>query len=493
MKSILSLAVLLSLSSAFAQQQIIFTMPGAPPPPAALQPKPSTGTADCISAEDYAKISSDISFVSADGSLTNLDLCDASTLTYKTVKALLFLKNLPLIQLKPDAFNQQIMGADLFAFFKERIHTVSFEPDEYYCSVTYSGSTPVFWTVAYVLIGDTTGTMHICKMSNQGTVSDLVPTLVHEARHENGYHHVTCNRGVLQKYDTPDSGGSCDSSYDEQGSYGVGVEYQVDIGRTASLDPALRQSAKAQAMADFFERFNKLPLGLVEGALVKAADGTLSFYDGTKLQNLQTLDKGTILGNRDGSVALYHPKSGQVNFLAPDGQSDPGNGIMATYYSTKVTPAQQGDLIDVIYENNYSCLLFRESLMCLNTDNGVADIPLHAIRPVSFVEMDNSYLLKSGVISIVDDAGYTYSLPLEFDVLDMMSEKDFVKSPKPQSFTHIGEWKSNSHKSLLVTTTGHLQIFDEKTHATSPAPGVGKARFENLLAPYLWSSKLKDL
>lgn len=96
-------------------------------------------------------------------------------------------------------------------------------------------------------------TMYVCPLllSDNFTALDRASVMMHEARHIDGYPHITCTRGPRQGLQ-----GACDNRISDHGSYGVTVETYAQLARYGEgLHPALRAYSRAAAITYSDEAF----------------------------------------------------------------------------------------------------------------------------------------------------------------------------------------------------------------------------------------------
>ena len=96
-------------------------------------------------------------------------------------------------------------------------------------------------------------TMYVCTMmlSDNYTALDRASVFMHEARHIDGYPHITCRTG-------PRAGlsGACDNRISDGGSYAVTVETYAQLSRYAiGIHPALKAYARSAAVVYSDEAF----------------------------------------------------------------------------------------------------------------------------------------------------------------------------------------------------------------------------------------------
>ncbi len=194
------------------------------------------------------------------------DLCATECGVTKIIQAIINLESLPFLETKPDIFRPEIIGKNVGHFFSTKIKKVLFENDEH-SATCREGEGKV---------------MHVCPCSSKLSLLQNIYMLIHKARHIDGFFHVKCSRGELKDFDDQKFYGSCDDSYVYQGSYGVAVNFLVEVSRNLEVEPEMHQQSRAQALVDLFERFNKLPFEIREENIFVGQDKRLTFFDGEK-------------------------------------------------------------------------------------------------------------------------------------------------------------------------------------------------------------------
>jgi hypothetical protein len=105
--------------------------------------------------------------------------------------------------------------------------------------------------VAFVYFFGTT--MYVCPLALTASFTslDLSSVFMHEARHIDGYPHITCSRGARAGIN-----GACDQRISDTGSYAVTVETYAQLGRYApDIHPALAAYARSSAVVYADEAF----------------------------------------------------------------------------------------------------------------------------------------------------------------------------------------------------------------------------------------------
>lgn len=103
------------------------------------------------------------------------------------------------------------------------------------------------------------------KLSTLGRVG----TLIHEARHTEGYGHIRCTQGPYQG----SSVSGCDSSLNYGGSHGVEMEYYARVSvRGQNFHPAYQSMARAMLLARANFVFNQSAMDANEALIIRSDD-----------------------------------------------------------------------------------------------------------------------------------------------------------------------------------------------------------------------------
>jgi hypothetical protein len=98
-------------------------------------------------------------------------------------------------------------------------------------------------------------TMYACAgaLTDQFTALDLASVFMHEARHIDGFPHITCSKGPRQGLQ-----GACDQRISDAGSYAVTVETYAQLARYAmGIHPALKAYARSASVIYADEAFEE--------------------------------------------------------------------------------------------------------------------------------------------------------------------------------------------------------------------------------------------
>jgi hypothetical protein len=175
--------------------------------------------------------------------LANKDYCYDGSHTSHLIAGIMFMRqtqfNMPMQPSKDELFSGKF-ASNWFNYFVGRIN--EFEIDE--------GCPKGVAAYVYAFGGRT---MYACTMvlSDNFTSMDLASVFMHEARHIDGYPHMTCTKGARAGLQ-----GACDTRISDTGSYAVTVETYAQLARYAvGIHPALKTYARSAAVVYADEAF----------------------------------------------------------------------------------------------------------------------------------------------------------------------------------------------------------------------------------------------
>lgn len=417
------------------------------------------------------------------------NLCDSQAPLVRVARALHFMEGLNGSQNPKSISVVSQEGAG--NFFKKRIAVIDIE-------TTLGVHGCVSGTVAYVSPNEH-NEMHICAPNLSLYDSDLMTSyvLIHEARHTEGYSHVHCTHGAYGAYDriTPGAG-SCDDSFENQGSYGVGAGFMADI-YSSTQDPVLKQEARSNLVTDFIERFNKLPLNIHQGLAAHSETGEVSFFDGSTKNTLFMANPRAFLVYRLDIPVVFDAAANTVKSYYYSTQLQDTPGPYAMRFTQKFSAAERDSLKDVYSGNlhNFRCLLFDTKVVCRSSNSDTEpelEIPL-TIKPVQFLLTENSVLVDSGLLMIVAEDGSLAELPsswsdLKLSVLLKDDLARFNKNYGLKSLVTIGDGLEYG-----VDFNGNLSSFDPNSKSWSAVKPYSGQKIKRVVAPFFWSKVLENL
>ncbi len=250
--------------------------------------------------------------------------------------------------------------------------------------------------VAYVygLFGGET--MYACPLALSATFSalDRASVFMHEARHLDGYPHITCSRGPRKGMQ-----GACDDRISEGGSYAVTVETYAQLAKFATeVHPALRAYARASSIIYADEAF-EAPVRINRGEKLLVMNSELDFYT-IDLVTLQTnkLGKaphaGRIVRRAQHMVLFPTDKNlkNQYLFANDQGTIDQDAGELFAEYNSQ-TPEQRANLVGLHIGTQFTARVYKNSVRftCDPKSPTTSDISFPAAQVAANIVYINGY------------------------------------------------------------------------------------------------------
>lgn len=295
---------------------------------------------NCISQKDLTEISTHFKQFSK---YANKDFCSDGSQDFQMLASLQYMRKTQFAAQMPKSTDDFFSGKfanDWYKYFIGRIKTISVET-----------SCPK-GAIAYVMggfMGFSDKTMHVCPMALTPTFStlDLSSVFMHEARHIDGYPHITCSHGPRKGLQ-----GACDVKISDGGSYAVTVETYAQLAKYAvGLHPALRAYARSSAAVYGQEAFEvALNLDKKNNLVIMTEDLNLHKIDTDTLQSTiigQAPAAGQIIKRSFHSILVPTDKSLKAGFLFLENQGtvEQVPGDIITEYNQQ-SPAEKAKLVD---------------------------------------------------------------------------------------------------------------------------------------------------
>lgn len=215
--------------------------------------------AECISAADMTAIAQKFTQFQ---NLSGKEYCFDGSQTSFLLAGLNYIRKVeftnPMVN-SPDELFTGKFAKDWFGYFTNLVKTVQIEQ-----------SCPT-GVVAFVYGFFHNNTMHVCPMALTAafTPLDLASVFMHEARHIDGFPHVTCSQGPRANLQ-----GACDKKISDGGSYAVTVETYAQLGQYGkNINPAYRAIAQSSALIYGAEAFQTpVKINREEGFLALTSD-----------------------------------------------------------------------------------------------------------------------------------------------------------------------------------------------------------------------------
>jgi hypothetical protein len=165
-----------------------------------------------------------------------------------------------------------------------------------------------------------------------------VGTVIHEARHTEGYVHTQCTHGPYM--DSEVSG--CDNSVAEGGSHAVEMEYYTRVVLDAkNLHPVYRSMARLMALGRSNFVFNESPIKSREALLGKAGDQMI-LVDGQNVYNRTApeAEPGSLLKRTSFGASLVNGKKAVAVDLYGATNNDASISDDYSYYKMFTSPRE---------------------------------------------------------------------------------------------------------------------------------------------------------
>jgi len=234
---------------------------------------------------------------------------------------------------------------------------------------------------AYVM-GWGGNTMYVCEMllTTRFTGLDRASVFMHEARHIDGYPHVTCHSG-------PRAGlrGACDQRISDGGSYAVTVETYAQLARYATnVNPALKAYSRASAVIYADEAF-VTPARVDRSQHFLLMTNQKDFYgidlNGKQKSNAQKFDQAPLLGHivmrAQHMILIPEDKTLPAQYVLAHGEGTPPQepGKSGIDYN-KATPDERAKMVDLHVGAQWEAKVYldRVNLSCNPTSDANQDL-----------------------------------------------------------------------------------------------------------------------
>jgi hypothetical protein len=358
--------------------------------------------ADCVSKEEIQDIASHFTQFNH---LVGKDYCYDGSQESHLIAGIMFMRETqfnPMERSKDELFSGRF-ASSWYNYFIGRIN--EFEIDE---------GCPK--GVAAYVYGFGGNTMYVCTMmlTDNFTALDRASIFMHEARHIDGFPHVTCHSG-------PRAGlqGACDSRIADGGSYAVTVETYAQLGRYAKgIHPALKAYAQSSSVIYADEAFDTpVRVNRTQQFLVMANDR--SFHKVTSSAKSETLGSAPALGRivmRAQHMALYPDDTNlkaRYLFARNEGEINQEAGQQAADYNAS-TPAERANLVDTHIAAQWNALVYRDKAVfaCDPRAHTSEEVSLGGERPVGILYLDG-YDRAAPQAQLMMESGKVYDFGCE--------------------------------------------------------------------------------
>lgn len=412
--------------------------------------------------------------------------CDLNNVAYLTVKAFLYLKDLPILD-ESHPFDQRLLKRSPYGYFRDKIKAVSFESDSASCDVDVAA--------AYYNV-HTPGVLHVCAdPANSVRFHDVVRTagmLLHEARHSESPAHEMCRHGVLAGVGVE----ACDRSYEAGGAWALETEFYLKLVRTPGVGAQVRERARGMAVEILVTAFNQPPLGIREGVVLKRNDGTVLFTDGKSREvMLPKLPQDAVIATWVPPVAsvslnIFRAESARpltYYFSSRKMVEQATIGIDENHAQLPV--AQRHQLRDIFRTDNYWCWLYARSMVCWSTATDAVEIALN-FEATGVAYGRDSGVMPSGPMIRSSDGNY-FALPEDIDVLRRWGLSGL--RPVDNELDAIAAIKagtSGRNEEFVLFPDNRLFLYRFGRRVKEFEPG---GKYERIYGPVNWSRRLEEV
>lgn len=256
-------------------------------------------------------------------------------------------------------------------------------------------------------------TMYVCTMmlSSNYTALDRASVFMHEARHIDGYPHVTCRTGARAGLQ-----GACDNRMSDGGSYAVSVETYAQLAKYAlGIHPALKAYARSSAIVYADEAFEtKVRIDRTQQFVVmdQAKNFHLLRADGSS----QPLGQSPLLGKivmRGQHMTLIPDdvnEKARFVFARNEGVINQEAGELAAEYNGQ-TPAQRATLVDLHIAAQWNARVYQDKVKfaCDPRSKDVKEISIKGEVPVGMIYL-NGYDRAATMAHLMMQSGRLYDI-----------------------------------------------------------------------------------
>jgi len=268
--------------------------------------------------------------------------------------------------------------------------------------------------IAYVyMFGDKT--MYVCPAALTTSFSSLdrASVMMHEARHIDGFPHITCSKGARKGLQ-----GACDTKISDTGSYAVTVETYAQLAKYADgIHPAMKAYARASAVIYAEEAFeNPVKINRTQNLLVLTKD--LNFHSVNVEKNeIKDLGQAQALGHivKRAQHMIFFPADktlkAQYIFSNNEGSIAQSPNDFVTEYNAQ-TPDQKANLVDYHIGAQWSARVFKKSvtLACDPTSPALKDLAIPNGATAASLVYPDGYARDKYVVQLTTESGEIFDI-----------------------------------------------------------------------------------
>ena len=329
-------------------------------------------------------------------------------------------------------------------------------------------------------------TMYACPLALTTTFSalDRASVFMHEARHLDGFPHITCSRGPRQGMQ-----GACDERISDGGSYAVTVETYAQLAKFASeVHPALKAYARASAVIYADEAFES-PVRINRAETLLVLNSNLDFYTidvatgkATKLGKAPYA--GKIVRRAQHMILFPNDKTlkNQYLFTNDQGTVEQEAGELFAEYNGQ-TPEQRANLVGLHIGTQMTIRVYKTSarFTCDPSSPTTSDVSLPANQVAANIVYINGYNREASSTFVQTVDGSVFEIGCSSKTKAFVKEATVKLDQKYTSVQKLGsqvlglnannqifklEMNSNATSRSEVLSTDVGQIIEMTPHQT---------------------------
>lgn len=397
------------------------------------------------------------------------DPCNASSNTYKMWETLSLIKQMTFAngRINIGPLNQDILPTDFWGYFSGR---VSYMVNEAECRDGI---------VAFVFGGLNDRVVHLCPLFYEPSqnVYDRVETILHEARHFEGFRHVTCNRGPRLGKD-----GACDNNIQEKGSYAVTVESFAKMALLADGVPAPMRAMLKNSSVTYDEAFNEpiLPEGFQSTYILSKDKQSAYMFDGQRTIEVPAITSARLISRRVALAAFPLDKSDAYTLDTYSRNFDvlPAQGSFSLGYN-KTEKALRPEILDVVNGSVVGGNLTRTSVnLRTPQDKDYTAIPLNFRAERLFLPSELGIDSK--------DSGFVLSSDGKMYQAQMLGNGLSKVTEVPNTLGNLQNIIFINDKKFALTKTGEILALQDNAQWT-PVSVLNGKQFDSMTRAFNWT------
>lgn len=352
---------------------------------------------ECISQQEMQEISQDFKQFK---NIANKEFCYDNSQTANLLASIMFMRKTafsPDMKRSEDELFSGRFSSSWYKYFTERISDMNIP----------SNCPPGVGAYVYGF----GSTMYVCPMllTANFTALDRASVFMHEARHMDGFRHITCRTG-------PRAGisGACDNRISDEGSYAVTVETYAQIAKYAvDLHPALKAYSMSSAAIYANETFDTPARVDAKPILVLMNEAgqffSLNLEGKTEIKKLgQSPSPGRIVMRGQHMILFPEDKTLPAKYVFTKNEGDiaqsAGDAILEY---NGLTPAQKADHKDMIIGAQWNARVYSNKIrfVCNAQSPSTSDVALPAGTTAGRILHLDGYKRESKLSYLISEEG----------------------------------------------------------------------------------------